>query len=97
MGGVLARELVLNHLDTSLLRGVVFIGCPLKGSTMRQEVKAEIGPSMIAFLNNCFEGIDSQEYTENFYEGFKDSIPYKVITESKKTFLPVVGKSFWFV
>ena len=73
MGGVLARELVLNHLDTSLLRGVIFIGSPLKGSTTRQEVKAEIGPPMIAFFNNCFEGIDSQEYTENFYDGFKDS------------------------
>ena len=24
-------------------------------------------------------------------------IPHKVITETKKTFLPVVGKSFWFV
>ena len=24
-------------------------------------------------------------------------IPYKIFTESKKTLLPVVGQSFWFV
>lgn len=70
MGGVLARELILNHLDTTQLKGVIFIGSPLKGSTMRQEVKAEIGPSMIAFFNNCFEGIDPKEFTELFYDGF---------------------------
>lgn len=80
MGGVIARELVLDHLSQrqlANLKGLCIIASPLQGSTIKDEVMMEmrtVGPFFNHFLRPTFEAMDSVEMLQHFYESsFKQS------------------------
>ena len=72
MGGVVARHMILNYLSCSNLRGVAFLGSPLRGSTMRDQINNDIKGIVPAFhrvlspLENV--AISNQDFNQHFMD-----------------------------